>query len=99
VAAAHAVHRWKAEVYIACYEEIIRRGWQKIPFREKVSVAIVLWGLRANADLDNAFKSIADALNGCAYYDDSQIAKLTVERRPADKAHPPGAIIEIEEIA
>lgn len=31
-------------------------------------------------DVDNIAKSILDALNGIAYYDDSQVYKLTVEK-------------------
>jgi Holliday junction resolvase RusA-like endonuclease len=62
-------------------------------------MSCIVWGARENADLDNLFKAIADALNGGPYADDSQITKLYIERRKADKANPPGAIIEIEEIA
>ena len=95
----HAVHGWKEAVGYACNNEIVRRSWPKPCYTGPVGFTCIVWGLRVGADLDNAFKAIADALNGCAYADDSQIARLYIERRKADKANPPGAIIEIEEIA
>jgi len=99
VPANHGVWKWRLEVYLACYQEVTRRDWPTPCFVGPVSMSCILWGLRGDADLDNAFKGIADALNGCAYADDSQITKLYIERRKADKANPPGAIIEIEEIS
>ncbi len=45
-------------------------------------------------DADNCAKSIMDALNGLAYKDDSQIIKLTVEKRYDSD---PKAIIHIME--
>lgn len=36
-------------------------------------------------DLDNIAKSILDALNGIAYQDDSQIVKLSVEKKYGDE--------------
>jgi len=46
---------------------------------------------RRRRDVDNAMKSLLDALaHGGAYHDDSQIARLTVQRRgvvPAGKVH------------
>jgi len=95
----HAVHKWKTEVWVACFTELMRRGWPQPYFTCPVSMSCIVWGARANADLDNLFKAIADALNGGPYADDSQITRLYIERRKADKANPPGAIIEIEEIA
>jgi len=99
VSAKHPVQTWKAKVWVACYEEIARREWSRPCFTSPVSFSCILWGLRANADIDNAFKAIADAVTGVAYADDSQITRLYIERRKADKANPPGAIIEIEEIS
>jgi len=99
VSVAHPVHFWKGEVRAACHEEIVRRGWPKPCYSGSVSFTCLLWGARASADLDNLFKAIADALIGNAYADDSQITRLYIERRKVDKANPPGAIIEIEEIA
>ena len=35
-------------------------------------------------DLDNLAKALLDAATGAAFYDDSQVARLLVERRPGD---------------
>ena len=35
-------------------------------------------------DVDNIAKAVLDALNGCAYHDDSQIVSLTVEKQYAE---------------
>lgn len=46
-------------------------------------------------DCDNIAKIICDALNGIAYYDDSQIAKLEVSKFYGDE---PGVYVWIEEM-
>ena len=46
-------------------------------------------------DLDNIAKSILDALNGLAYQDDSQIVRLVVEKRYAEK---PRVELTIQEV-
>ena len=46
-------------------------------------------------DIDNLFKAIADALNGIAYVDDSQIVALFVRKIYSEN---PGAEIEVDEI-
>ena len=46
-------------------------------------------------DADNIAKIIADALNGVAYRDDSQIAEMLIVRRYADI---PVVAVEIQEI-
>lgn len=38
-------------------------------------------------DADNIAKAVLDALNGIAYKDDSQVVKLTVDKRYAEKGH------------
>lgn len=40
----------------------------------------VYFGDKYRRDIDNCFKSCGDALNGLLYDDDSQVAKLGVER-------------------
>ena len=95
----HAVVAWKMAVFLACRAEMWRREWPKPCYRGPVFMMCILWGARANADFDNLAKAIADALNGWAYADDSQITKFYIERRKADKANPPGVHIEIGEIA
>lgn len=46
-------------------------------------------------DTDNIAKSICDALNGIAYYDDAQVVDLTVSKYYSEE---PKAYIEIEEV-
>lgn len=46
-------------------------------------------------DTDNVAKSICDALNGIAYYDDSQVVTLEVNKYYSDE---PRALIEIMEV-
>lgn len=38
-------------------------------------------------DCDNIAKAVLDALNGIAYKDDSQVVKLIVDKRYAEKGH------------
>lgn len=46
-------------------------------------------------DLDNVLKSIADALNGLAYYDDSQIVYVEVTKRYSEQ---PETIVTLWEL-
>ncbi|MBC7670283.1 MAG: RusA family crossover junction endodeoxyribonuclease, partial [Gemmatimonadaceae bacterium] len=36
-------------------------------------------------DLDNLAKALLDAIKGYAFHDDAQVARLLVERRPAER--------------
>lgn len=57
---------------------------QHIPWDGAVSLHVEFFmGTRRRVDTENLFKLVADALNGVAYVDDSQIIKLSAERRPA----------------
>lgn len=56
----------------------------------------IYWPDRRRRDLDNAAKSIADALNGITYVDDSQIKELTL-RAHLDRAYP-RAVVRLETI-
>lgn len=47
-------------------------------------------------DTDNIAKAVCDALNGIAYYDDSQITMLTVCKLYSDKPHTKVIITEQE---
>jgi Holliday junction resolvase RusA-like endonuclease len=53
----------------------------------------------AGKDIDNLYKSIADALNGVIYRDDKQIAELYISKRYHEKHSRPRAEIRIEPIA
>lgn len=52
------------------------------------------WDTR-RPDIDNITKSILDALNGIAYYDDSQVTKLYAEKIYTEEDK---IIVELEEI-
>lgn len=51
--------------------------------REKMLSGSIKPGVKP--DLDNVAKSILDALNGVAYYDDNQVTDLKVAKRYAEK--------------
>ena len=46
-------------------------------------------------DCSNVSKSIEDSLNGIAYRDDAQVAKVSVEKRHCAQDDPDGARVEI----
>ncbi len=50
-------------------------------------------------DVDNHVKSLFDALNKIAWLDDSQVVKLSAEKRYCDDEHPVGVEIEIKPLA
>jgi Holliday junction resolvase RusA-like endonuclease len=65
-----------------------RSQWRGKPLEGDIEVSITLYfGTKRRADLDNFNKLSLDALTGIAYLDDSQIAKLTIERA-YDKIQP-----------
>jgi Holliday junction resolvase RusA-like endonuclease len=70
------------------YQWEARSQWNGKPLDGDVEVSITLYfGTKRRADLDNFNKLSLDALTGIAYLDDSQIAKLSIERG-YDKARP-----------
>jgi Holliday junction resolvase RusA-like endonuclease len=63
------------------YQLEARAQWRGKPLTGDIEVSITLYfGTKRRADLDNFNKLSLDALTGIAYEDDSQIAKLTIER-------------------
>lgn len=46
-------------------------------------------------DTDNIAKAVLDALNGLAYVDDSQVARLIVTKRVADGVEQPRTVVEV----
>jgi crossover junction endodeoxyribonuclease RusA len=70
------------------YQWEARAQWKGKPLVGDIEVSITLYfGTKRKADLDNFNKLSLDALTGIAYEDDSQIAKLTIERS-YDKTRP-----------
>jgi Holliday junction resolvase RusA-like endonuclease len=63
------------------YQWEARAQWKGKPLVGDVEVSITLYfGTKRKADLDNFNKISLDALTGIVWEDDSQIAKLTIER-------------------
>lgn len=59
----------------------------------KVSLKVIYYGLRSNADLSNGIKLIEDALNGVMWLDDKQVCILSVFRCDG-KPHRTEVVIE-----
>lgn len=53
-----------------------------LPKSKRRKTFVVVEPDTSKPDIDNYAKAVMDALNGIAYRDDSQITKLTVEKRP-----------------
>jgi crossover junction endodeoxyribonuclease RusA len=51
----------------------------------EVHIAMEYTGDPPHMDLDNLAKAMLDSITGTAFHDDSQVARLLVERRPADR--------------
>lgn len=63
------------------YQWEAKSQWKGKPLEGDIEVTITLYfGTKRKADLDNFNKLSLDALTGIAYLDDSQIARLTIER-------------------
>lgn len=63
------------------------------PATEPVRMTIdIYWPDKRRRDLDNACKSIGDALNGIAYEDDSQIAEI-IMRAHLDRERPRAEVV------
>jgi Holliday junction resolvase RusA-like endonuclease len=70
------------------YQWEAQSQWKGKPLVGDIEISITLYfGTKRKADLDNFNKLSLDALTGIAYKDDSQIAKLTIERA-YDKTRP-----------
>lgn len=67
------------------------------PKKERTSMSLgLIRPTVRNGDVDNMLKSIADALNGIAYKDDSQIVTATVRKFYAEKARAEITLREVE---
>jgi Holliday junction resolvase RusA-like endonuclease len=63
------------------YQWEARSQWKGKPLEGGIEVSITLYfGTKRKADLDNFNKLSLDALTGIVWEDDSQIARLTIER-------------------
>ena len=57
----------------------------RLLWSDNVHVTVVFYGLRVNADLDNALKSVFDALTGVLIEDDLQVHSVSACRRQGEK--------------
>ena len=49
-------------------------------------------------DVDNLYKGVADAMEGIAYVNDSQICHLAIEKKIAGQGNQPKVLIEVTPI-
>jgi len=81
----------KTELHLRATAALMRAGWTA-PTEERVAMRLTY---RGRFDLDNAAGFVMDALEGAAYVRDSQIAIMTVAKRPAGEI---GLTITVREI-
>lgn len=66
-----------------CY--VLAPGLLRPDYTGPVALEVVCWfSDRRRRDLDNVLKAVADALNGIAYADDSQIVRAEVRREDGE---------------
>ncbi len=78
----------QAKYYKPLIHEFFRKEWRGArPAWGEFEVEIVMEyrGDPPWMDLDNLAKAILDAVKGHAFHDDAQVARLLVERRPAER--------------
>lgn len=56
------------------------------------------WHTKANADADNLAKCVLDAGNGALFFDDRQVARLTVEKRIGAQGEAPRVEVQVAAI-
>ncbi len=77
----------QAKYYKPLVYEFFRKEWRgRRPAFGDFAVEIILRhvGEAPLLDLDNLAKALLDAIKGYAFHDDSQVARLVVERRACD---------------
>jgi Holliday junction resolvase RusA-like endonuclease len=77
----------QAKYYKPLVYEAFRQEGMKRPMWGDFSVHILMEhvGSAPHLDLDNLAKALLDALKGFVFHDDSQIARLLVERAPGPR--------------
>ena len=78
----------QAKVYKPLIHEFFRKEWRgaRPSWAEfSVEIAMEYTGDPPWLDLDNLAKAILDACKGHAFHDDSQVARLLVERRQGER--------------
>lgn len=81
----------KAKRVVAQYAQIALQGLQTGLLGPKyvgsVSICLKAYGARANADLDNLYKLVTDAMQGIVYANDSQIERINAYKLHCEKGH------------
>ncbi|MBI5940834.1 MAG: RusA family crossover junction endodeoxyribonuclease [Caulobacterales bacterium] len=78
----------QAKYYKPLIYEFFRKAWRgSRPVWGDFAVEIIMefQGDPPWLDLDNLAKAILDSIKGHAFHDDSQVARLLVERRPGER--------------
>ena len=78
----------QAKYYKPLIYEFFRKEWRgSRPVWGDFAVEIIMefQGAPPWLDLDNLAKAILDSIKGHAFHDDSQVARLLVERRPGER--------------
>ena len=77
----------QAKYYKPLVYEFMRKEWQSRPSWGDYVVEIVMEhvGDPPWMDLDNLAKALLDAIKGYLFHDDSQVARLLVERREGER--------------
>lgn len=105
-AASHPVNVFKAAVQIAARLAGAHPTYQPVEMRVAFwfpRPKSMTWKTRPmpqmpcvkKPDVDNLFKSCADALNGIAYVDDSQIFSATIEKHICAGGESPRCVVEL----
>ncbi len=79
---------YKNEVYAFCLVHRIK------PISGDLAISLDCYRPAKRGDLDNLFKGLFDALNGCAWHDDSQVIEINARR--FDDAKNPRVEVEIQ---
>jgi len=76
----------QAKYYKPLVYEFMRKEWHSRPSYGDYVVEIVMEhvGDPPWMDLDNLAKALLDAIKGCLFHDDSQVARLLVERHEGE---------------
>ena len=77
----------QTKYYKPLFKEFFRKDFQIRPSYGDFEVHIIMeyTGDPPLMDLDNLAKALLDSLTGAAFFDDSQVARLLVERREGER--------------
>lgn len=77
----------QAKYYKPLFKEFFRKDFHVRPDYGDFEVHIIMeyTGDPPHMDLDNLAKALLDSLTGAAFHDDSQVARLLVERREGEQ--------------